>query len=63
MIYHFGDAETVKNLSASPMQCGSVISDFKLKIERFFTGTVDGKSGTFAMYLEDKNNPLRSHIV
>jgi len=51
VIYHFGDPN-VFPLPENPALWPP--ADFKWKIDRTFTGTVEGKSGTLTMYLEAK---------
>jgi hypothetical protein len=54
VIWHFGDPETVKNLPENSFQWTRIPSVAIWHMERFFTGTVDGKSGTFTMLLKAK---------
>ena len=54
MKIHFGDPEVVKNLPPNPMDWPP--NNYNWHIERTFTGTVDGKSGTLTMNLEAKGS-------
>ncbi len=54
VIWHFGDPETVKNLPTDLRQWSSIPSVAIWRIERLFTGTVNGKLGTLTMVLEAK---------